>query len=207
MVHRFAAGHFLQFIKRRALSRVRTESLSQNGVSEEFAAVILALKWAKVESQTTLFTKENKTNKKTPNPLMKLSIKINTSGHTPVLLLPLQRRKGMLLGQCWKLKQLNAYYYAFIQSRTWSLYHAICLWGGMWFLTLVNCCRHMKQNGQTPSFVPTNGQMLWSVSWCIHITQWKPREGKREKKAKAVAKIGIQPQLLNMLDHPEKHSY
>lgn len=61
---------------------------------------------------------------------MKLSIKINTSGHSPVLLLRLQRRRVKFLGKCWKMKALNGYCCAFIQSRSCSLYHPIFLQGG-----------------------------------------------------------------------------
>lgn len=112
---------------------------------------------------------------------MKLSIKINTSGRSPVLLLPLQRRRVKLLGKCWKMKALNAYCYAFIQSRSWSLYHPIFLQGGNVISHIGEQFQAHEENGQTPSFMSTDGQMLWSVSWCIHITLESERGEEREK--------------------------
>lgn len=110
---------------------------------------------------------------------MKLSIKINTSGHTPVLLLPLQRVK--LLGKCWKIQALNATAMPLCSDVLEVFTIPYSCKERMWFLTLVNSSQHMRQNGQTPSFMSTDGQMLWSVSWCIHITLESERGEEREK--------------------------
>lgn len=73
------------------------------------------------------------------------------------------------------------------------------------FLTsLIHGSQHMKQNRQSLSFLSTDALI------CELMHPQYPVEGEekgRVNTAKAVAKIGIQPQLLNMLDHPEKHSY
>lgn len=43
-----------------------------------------------------------------------------------------------------------------------------------------------EANRQSPSFVCADGQMLWSVSWCIHIYPVEAEGGEEREKSKGI---------------------